>query len=103
MDVLLILGGNPAYNAPVELGMRDRIKKAKLRIHHGLYEDETSEVCQWHLPETHFLETWSDARAFDGTVTIMQPLIAPLYGGRSAHELLTMLTDSPADAPATRS
>ena len=69
VDVLLILGGNPAYNAPVELGMRDRIKKAKLRIHHGLYEDETSEVCQWHLPETHFLETWSDARAFDGTAT----------------------------------
>jgi MoCo/4Fe-4S cofactor protein with predicted Tat translocation signal len=95
VDVLLILGGNPAYNAPVELGMRDRMKKAKLRIRHGLYEDETSEVCQWHLPETHFLEAWSDARAFDGTATIMQPLIAPLYGGRSAHELLTMLTDIP--------
>lgn len=95
VDVLVILGGNPAYNAPVELGMRDRLKKAKLRIRHGLYEDETSEVCQWHLPETHFLETWSDTRAFDGTATIMQPLIAPLYGGRSAHELLTMLTDTP--------
>src|SRR5262249_15631749 len=62
---------------------------------HGLYEDETSEVCQWHLPQTHFLETWSDARAFDGTVTIMQPLIAPLYGGRSANELLTMFTEFP--------
>jgi molybdopterin-containing oxidoreductase family iron-sulfur binding subunit len=95
VDVLLILGGNPAYNAPVELGMRDRIKKAKLRIRHGLHYDETSEVCQWHLPDAHFLETWSDGRAFDGTVTIMQPLIAPLYGGRSAHELLTMLTDIP--------
>ena len=95
VDVLLILGGNPAYNAPVELGMRDRLKKAKLRIHLSLYDDETSEVCQWHLPETHFLETWSDARAFDGTVTIMQPLIAPLYGGKSAHEVLAMLTDIP--------
>ena len=88
VDVLLILGGNPVFNAPVELGMRDRMQKAQLRIHLGLYEDETSEVCQWHLPETHFLETWSDARAFDGTATIMQPLIQPLYGGRSAHEVL---------------
>ena len=88
VDLLLILGGNPAYNAPVELGMRDRLKKAKLRIHLGLYEDETSELCQWHLPMTHYLETWSDCRAHDGTVTIMQPLIAPLYarqvGARSA-------------------
>src|SRR5262249_2771395 len=59
VDLLLVLGGNPAFNAPVELGMRDRLKKAKLRIHLGQHEDETSEVCQWHLPETHFLETWS--------------------------------------------
>ncbi|HYL96442.1 MAG TPA: molybdopterin oxidoreductase, partial [Terriglobales bacterium] len=84
-----------AYNAPVELGMRDRLKKAKLRIRHGLYEDETSEVCQWHLPEAHYLETWGDARAFDGTVTIQQPLIQPLYNGRSMYQALQMLTTSP--------
>ncbi|HJZ94894.1 MAG TPA: TAT-variant-translocated molybdopterin oxidoreductase [Candidatus Solibacter sp.] len=95
VDVLLILGGNPAFNAPVELGMRDRLKKAKLRVHLGMFEDETSEVCQWHLPETHFLETWGDARAFDGTVTIQQPLIQPLYGGRSAIEVLQMFTEEP--------
>ena len=88
VDLLLIIGGNPAFNAPVELGMGDRLKKAKLRIHLGLYADETSEVCQWQLPEAHFLETWGDARAFDGTVTIQQPLIQPLYGGRSAMQLL---------------
>ena len=76
VDVLLILGGNPAFNSPVELGMGDRMKKAKLRIRLGLYADETSQVCQWQVPETHFLETWGDARAFDGTVTIQQPLIA---------------------------
>jgi anaerobic selenocysteine-containing dehydrogenase len=64
----------------------------KLRVHLGLYEDETAELCHWHIPEAHYLETWSDARAFDGTVTIMQPLIAPLYGGKSAHELLAALT-----------
>ena len=92
VDLLLILGGNPAYNAPVELGFRDRLKKAGLRVHLSLHEDETSELCHWHLPMTHYLETWSDCRAHDGTVTIMQPLIAPLYAGKSAHEVLTMLT-----------
>ena len=56
--------------------------------------DETSAVCQWHLPETHYLETWGDARAFDGTVTIQQPLIQPLYGGRSASQVLQMLTET---------
>jgi len=95
VDLLLILGGNPAYNAPVELGLRDRLKKATLRIHLGLQEDETSELCHWHLPMTHYLEAWSDCRAHDGTVTIMQPLIAPLYAGKSAHEVLAMLTDQP--------
>ncbi len=95
VDLLLILGGNPVYNAPVELGFRDRLKKATLRVHLSLHEDETSELCHWHLPLTHYLEAWSDCRAHDGTATIMQPLIAPLYGGKSVHEVLTMLTDQP--------
>ena len=95
VDLLLILGGNPAFNAPVELGMRDRLKKARVRAHLSLYDNETSELCQWHLPEAHYLETWGDARAFDGTVTIQQPLILPLYGGRSACQILQMLTEQP--------
>jgi MoCo/4Fe-4S cofactor protein with predicted Tat translocation signal len=95
VDLLLIVGGNPAFDSPVELGMRDRLKKAKLRVRLGLYDDETSEVCQWQLPETHYLETWGDARAFDGTVTIQQPLIQPLYNGRSPLEVLQMLTEAP--------
>ncbi len=92
VDLLLILGGNPAYNVPVELGFRDRLKKAALRVHLSQHEDETSELCHWHLPQTHYLETWSDCRAHDGTTSIMQPLIAPLYAGKSAHEVLGMLT-----------
>ena len=64
-------------------------------MHLGLYRDETAELCQWHVPEAHFLETWSDVRSFDGTVSICQPLIAPLYGGRSAHELFAALTPRP--------
>jgi molybdopterin-containing oxidoreductase family iron-sulfur binding subunit len=95
VDLLLILGGNPAFNTPVELGMRDRLKKAKVRVHLSLSDNETSEVCQWHIPDAHFLETWGDARAFDGTVTIQQPLIQPLYGGRSAIEVLQMFTGDP--------
>ena len=93
--LLLIVGGNPVFNAPVELGLRDRIQKARMRAHLNLYDDETSRACQWRLPETHYLEAWGDARAFDGTATIQQPLIQPLYGGRSAYEVLQMFTEQP--------
>ena len=99
VELLLILGGNPAFNAPVELGMRDRLQKARMRVHLSLYDDETSEICQWRLPETHYLETWGDARAFDGTVTLQQPLIQPLYDGRSASQVLQMLTEDPEKSP----
>ncbi len=95
VDLLLILGGNPAFTAPVELGMRDRLQKARMRVHLSLYDNETSEVCQWHLPEAHYLETWGDARAFDGTVTIQQPLIEPLYNGWSGYQILQIFTDTP--------
>lgn len=88
VDVLLILGGNPAFTAPADLHFAERLSKVKLRVHLGLYEDETARLCQWHIPEAHYLESWSDARAYDGTATILQPLIAPLYGGKSAHEIL---------------
>jgi len=95
VDVLMIVGGNPVFNAPVEMGMRDRIQKAALRVHVSLVADETSELCQWHLPEAHYLEAWGDGRAFDGTVSLQQPLIQPLYNGRSQYEILQMLTDRP--------
>jgi molybdopterin-containing oxidoreductase family iron-sulfur binding subunit len=95
VDLLLIVGGNPVFNAPVELGMKERLSKAAMRMHLSLYEDETSEICQLRLPEAHYLESWGDGRAFDGTVTLQQPLIEPLYGGRSANEILAMFTDAP--------
>ncbi len=88
---LIILGGNPVYNAPVDLQFADALSKVPLRVRLGLYDDETSQLCHWHIPETHYLESWSDARAFDGTITVIQPLIAPLYGGKSAHELIAAL------------
>ena len=95
VDVLLILGGNPVYNAPADLNFADVIRKVPLRIHLSLYKDETSELCQWHIPEAHYLESWSDARAYDGTVSIIQPLIAPLYSGKTAHEVLAVFLNEP--------
>ncbi|HHN74430.1 MAG TPA: 4Fe-4S dicluster domain-containing protein [Acidobacteria bacterium] len=92
VETLLIIGGNPAYDAPVELGLAEKLGQVDQTLRLGLYEDETSEVCTWHLPMAHFLETWGDGRAWDGTVSVAQPLIEPLYGGRSAIELLSLLT-----------
>lgn len=88
VDLLVVLGGNPVYDAPADLRLAELIGGVKMSIRLGLYNDETSAQCEWHIPESHYLEAWSDARAYDGTATIMQPLIAPLYNSRSAHELL---------------
>jgi molybdopterin-containing oxidoreductase family iron-sulfur binding subunit len=88
VEVLVVLGGNPAYTAPVDYQFAAALGKVKHSFHLGLYENETSRLCKWHLPEAHYLEAWSDARAFDGTVSLAQPLIAPLYQGRSEHEVL---------------
>ncbi len=95
VDTLIILGGNPVFTAPADLHFSDSILKAKTAIHLSLYEDETSRLCHWHLPEAHYLETWSDLRAFDGTTSIIQPLIAPLYDGKSAHELVSAFSGEP--------
>jgi len=75
--------------------LRGAIQLAKQRIRLGQYDDETSEVCQWLVPEAHAFEFWSDAPAYDGTISIIQPLIAPLYGGKSAHDILVAFTDTP--------
>jgi MoCo/4Fe-4S cofactor protein with predicted Tat translocation signal len=99
VDLLVILGGNPVYTAPADLKFGDALKKVATRIHLGLYDDETSAMCHWHIPETHFLEAWSDARAFDGTSSIVQPLIMPLYRGRSAHEVVGIFTTRPGRTP----
>jgi MoCo/4Fe-4S cofactor protein with predicted Tat translocation signal len=94
VDLLIVLGGNPAYDAPADLNFADALKNGMipLRVHHGLYQNETAELCQWHVNATHELEAWGDARAYDGTVSIIQPLIAPLYGGKSALEFVALLS-----------
>ncbi len=95
VEMLVIVGGNPAYDAPADFQFRERMQKVGMRVRLGLYFDETSEWCQWHIPEAHYLEAWGDTRAYDGTVSIIQPLVAPLYKGRSALEFLSAFTDTP--------
>jgi len=94
VDLLIILGGNPVYDAPADLNFADALTNSKipLRVHHGLYQNETAELCHWHVNAAHELESWGDARAYDGTVSIIQPLIAPLYNGKSALEFVALLS-----------
>ncbi len=96
IETLLILGGNPAYNAPADLGFAGLLEKVQTTIHVSPYEDETSRRCTWHLPRAHYLESWADARSWDGTLSVVQPLIDPLYGGKTPAELLAALLGEPA-------
>jgi molybdopterin-containing oxidoreductase family iron-sulfur binding subunit len=91
---LFVLGANPVFTAPADLEFEKHYRNVPLRVHLGLYADETAAQSHWHIPEAHFLESWSDTRTFDGTASIVQPLIAPLYGGRSIHELLSAVLET---------
>ncbi len=85
---LLIVGGNPVYTTPGDIDFEQAIAKVSLTAHLSLYEDETSAACTWHLPMSHYLESWGDGRAFDGTISIQQPMIQPLHDTRSGIEVL---------------
>jgi molybdopterin-containing oxidoreductase family iron-sulfur binding subunit len=87
VKALVMLGGNPVFNAPADFNFVQALGKVPFRAHLSRYEDETSMQSHWHIPELHDLESWSDVRAHDGTISIVQPLIAPLYNGRSPHEV----------------
>jgi molybdopterin-containing oxidoreductase family iron-sulfur binding subunit len=91
VEVLLILGVNPVFTAPADLEFEKALQEVRLRAHVGLYQDETAVQCHWHIPEAHYLEAWGDARAFDGRVTIMQPMIEPLYRGHTVSEVAASL------------
>jgi molybdopterin-containing oxidoreductase family iron-sulfur binding subunit len=95
VDLLLILGGNPVYDAPHDFDFVTKLKKVHASVHLSPYFDETSAYCQWHVSESHYLETWSDARAYDGTASIVQPLISPLYYTKSAHDVVAAFSDKP--------
>ena len=95
VDTLLILEGNPAYTAPADIDFAAAISKARFSAYLGLYADETAALATWHVPAAHYLEMWGDLRAHDGTTSIIQPLIEPLYGGKSPHEVLAVLLGQP--------
>ncbi len=96
VKTLVILGGNPAYTAPVDLGFGELIAKVPASIYLGAEMDETAAVAKWHLPMAHAMEAWGDARSTDGSATVLQPQIAPLYDGRSAIEIAAQLLDGKA-------
>jgi len=91
VQLLFVLDVNPVYDAPADLNFPKAMNKADIRVHLGLYDDETGVQCHWHIPQSHYLEAWSDTRAFDATASIVQPLIKPLYATKSAHEILAAL------------
>ncbi|MCU0492594.1 MAG: TAT-variant-translocated molybdopterin oxidoreductase [Chloroflexaceae bacterium] len=93
VEVLIMSGVNPVYDAPADLGFREALQRVRFRLHHGLYDDETGQGATWHIPASHTLESWSDLRAYDGTVSIVQPLILPLYQSKTLHEVLAAFTD----------
>ncbi|MFN0172017.1 MAG: TAT-variant-translocated molybdopterin oxidoreductase [Bryobacteraceae bacterium] len=95
VQTLILLGGNPVYNAPADVNFREAMQKAKLRIALCYFDDETSSLCQWQVPEAYYLEAWGDGRAFDGTITIQQPLVQPLFRGKTPIDLLTFFGASP--------
>jgi molybdopterin-containing oxidoreductase family iron-sulfur binding subunit len=107
VEMLLILGGNPVYDAPADLQFAERLgakdsagkPRVPLSVHYSLYDNETTQLCSTLVPQAHWLESWGDVRAFDGTVSVIQPLIAPLHGGRMYQEMVAALGPWPAPAP----
>jgi MoCo/4Fe-4S cofactor protein with predicted Tat translocation signal len=95
VDWLVILNANPIYSSPADLDFASAFNKAKVVAHLGSHADETGQVAHWHIPAAHALEFWSDARSYDGTVSIVQPLIEPLYGGHTAHDVFQTLLSEP--------
>jgi MoCo/4Fe-4S cofactor protein with predicted Tat translocation signal len=92
---LVILGVNPIYSAPWDLGFRDAFANVPVTVQLASHVDETGAISNWHINKTHYLESWSDARAYDGTISIIQPMIDPMYGGKSAHDVLQALLADP--------
>ena len=95
VGTLVILGGNPVYDAPSDLKLEGALKKVATTLHLSSHVNETSDACVWHAPRAHELETWGDQRSLEGAVAIQQPLIAPLYGGRSDIEVLAKISGDP--------
>ncbi len=95
VQTLVMIGGNPVYNAPADLDFAATLKKVQNSVHLADYNDETSRACSWHVNRAHFLEAWGDVRAWDGTWGITQPLLLPLWSGKTSAELLAFIANEP--------
>jgi Fe-S-cluster-containing dehydrogenase component len=95
VSLLVIMGANPGFTAPADVPFVQAMSNVGMRVHLGLFDDETAGLSDWHIPQLHPLEDWGDARAYDGTASILQPTIAPLYDAHSAHEMLAAFSDQP--------
>src|ERR1700723_2629726 len=91
---LVILGVNPIYSAPSDLYFQDAFAKVPVTVHLGSHVDETGVIANWHINKAHYLESWSDARAYDGTISIIQPMIDPMYGGKTAFDVFQTLLEN---------
>lgn len=91
VEALVVIESNPVYSAPAELGLAGKLAKLPYTLHYGLFHDETGTQSKWHVPGSHYLEAWGDIRAYDGTTSLVQPLIEPLYKTKSALELLAVI------------
>ena len=92
VDALVMLGGNPVYDAPADLGFEAALAKVPFTVHVSSHDDETSRLSLWNIPAAHYLESWGDVRTYDGTVTIVQPLIEPLYQGKTDLQVVALLS-----------
>ena len=91
VQTLVVLGGNPVFDAPADLDFAAAMAKVPHSIVLGHSVDETSSKAEWHVPRAHYLESWGDARALGGTLSVVQPLILPLFGGRTSVEVLGLM------------
>ena len=99
VDTLVCIGGNPSYASPASFGFAELMQKVPNSAYVGLYENETAADAKWFVPAAHYLETWGDARAYDGTLSIVQPLVQPLHEGKSPIEVLAALSGAPTANP----
>ncbi len=99
VDWLLMLNTNPVYDAPADLNFVDAMRRAKTTVHLGKHADETGSITDWQIPASHYLESWSDARSYDGVASVVQPLIDPLYKSHSAHEIVQAMLDESTKTP----
>ncbi|MEM9597808.1 MAG: TAT-variant-translocated molybdopterin oxidoreductase, partial [Acidobacteriota bacterium] len=88
VTTLVLLGVNPVYDSPADIDMAALMEKVALRLHLGPHLDETAQYCHWHVPQSHDLESWGDLRSADGSVTVLQPLVNPLYDSHTAIDMV---------------